>query len=142
MQQGEDESDEGCLSHSRLAQNGRGGTWWEIMVQVRENLPLVVIVGKGDIAQAYAGTGREADRFPLFLQGRVLQFHESFGRRECADEYGHEARHLAEGTLYLSHQLDECQHHAVGYGTLVQAVHSPQESDEVPRGKSHAEQGA
>ena len=65
-------------------------------------------------------------------------FH-AFGGCECPDNGRDKACHVAEGTLYLSYQLNECQHGAVGDGTGIQTVDAPDERKQIAGGETEVD---
>lgn len=127
----QDESEEGGLTGACLAQNGGCGAWHEVVAEVGEDSTMAGVVGVADVVDTYADGGVEAYGLALFLEGCLLELDESLAGGKAVDDDGYEACHLAYGPLYLSDELDEGYHHAIGDGAVLQSADAPQEGDEV-----------
>lgn len=132
----QDKAHEGCLARARLSDDGGAAAGGEVEREIMQDLPASARVGVRDICQSDARSPGEADGLACLFRGRLFQFYQAFGGGKGADELGHEAYDVAEGALYLAHELDEGQHGAVGDGMLLQSVGTPQEGDEIAHGES------
>ena len=90
-----------------------------------------VLIPICDIAESYAGTVCEVLSSVALFGGSLLQLLHTLCRRDGTDDCRDEACHIAERSLYLSHQLDECQHGTVCDGSGVKSVHTPDEGEQV-----------
>ena len=136
MKESEDEADEGGLAGAGFADDSRGRAGTEVKTELIENLMPTALVGKRDIGHADSSSIGEENRIALVLKGRLLEFHDSFGRGEGGDDGRDDLREGADRSLDLADELDEGQHHTVGDGTRLEVIHTPDESNEVTDSKT------
>ena len=132
-----DETDEGGLSCACLALNGGDAANGEVVAELVQDSS-VFIIRIRYVVYAYASFGK-AYGFAFGFGRCFLQLHQSVAGRYTVDDDGNVSCQFAEGTLYLTYQLNEGNHHTIGYLAIVQSVHSPQEGDEVSASESCAQ---
>ena len=76
----------------------------------------------------------------LFFEGNLLEFNNTLGCGEGADEYGDKLCEGAHGCLNLTNELHEGYERTIGDEPFLQVHHSPGEGEHIARSKAEVHQ--
>ena len=138
LEQSKNETNEGSLSCTCLSKDSCGGTFWEIAREMGKNGSSSFPIVETDICETHTCPALESYRVLIILERHLLEFHETFACGKRTDQYGDEARHIAERTLYLADKLYEGDHHAISDDARLQTIDAPKECDKIARTETNA----